>query len=207
MSKVVVVSSLSLDGLMQAPGREDEDPRGGFTHGGWAGPYADEVMGRAMGEGMAHSGAILLGRRTYLDFYSVWPKRKDNPYTGVLNAAQKYVASRTLEAPLPWENSTLLKGDAADAVAVLRDEPGQDLVVLGSGDLVQSLMRRGLVDEYVLLIHPLVLGSGQRLFGDGAEYGGLELTHSVITTTGVMIGTYRPVRGGDPHSGAGILTA
>jgi dihydrofolate reductase len=193
MSKVVVVSSLSLDGVMQAPGREDEDTRGGFTHGGWAAPYADEVMGRAMGEGMAHSGALLLGRRTYLDFYSVWPGRKDNPYTAVLNAAQKYVASRTLDEPLPWENSTLLKGDAADAVAGLREEPGKDLVVLGSGNLVQSLMRRGLVDEYVLLIHPLVLGTGERLFGAGAAFGGLELAHSVITTTGVMIGTYRPL--------------
>jgi dihydrofolate reductase len=203
MSKVVVVCSLSLDGVMQAPARADEDPRGGFTRGGWAAPYSDAVMGRAMGEGMAHSGALLLGRRTYLDFYSVWPGRKDNPYTEVLNAAQKYVASRTLGEPLPWENSTLLKGDVGDAVAVMREEPGQDLVVLGSGDLVQSLMRRGLVDEYVLLIHPLVLGAGRRLFGDGATFGELELTHSVITTLGVMIGTYRPLRDGRPSGGAG----
>ncbi|MEP7025938.1 MAG: dihydrofolate reductase family protein, partial [Actinomycetota bacterium] len=108
---------------------------------------------------------------------------------------QKYVASRTLAEPLPWQNSTLLKGDAAEAVAGLRGEPGQDLVVLGSGDLVQTLMRRGLVDEYVLLIHPLVLGSGRRLFGDGAAYGGLELALSVTTTTGVLIGTYRPASG------------
>jgi dihydrofolate reductase len=202
MSKLVVVCSLSLDGVMQAPGRADEDPRGGFTRGGWAAPYADEVMGRAMGEGMAHSGALLLGRRTYLDFYSVWPGRKDNPYTAVLNAARKYVASRTLDKPMPWQNSTLLKGDAADTVAWLRKKPGQDLVVLGSGDLVQSLMRLGLVDEYVLLIHPLVLGAGRRLFGDGAAFSELELTQSVITTTGVMIGTYRPLRGGRPSGGA-----
>jgi dihydrofolate reductase len=203
MSKVVVVCNLSLDGVMQAPARADEDTRGGFTRGGWAAPYGDKVMAEAMGEGMAHSGALLLGRRTYLDFYSVWPGRKDNPYTDVLNAAQKYVASRTLDEPLPWENSTLLKGDVTDAVAGLREEPGQDLVVLGSGDLVQSLMRRGLVDEYVLLVHPLVLGTGRRLFGDGVPFGELELTHSVTTTTGVMIGTYRPVRGGHPSGGAG----
>jgi len=202
MSKVVVVSNLSLDGVMQAPGRADEDPRGGFAHGGWAAAYSDAVIGQAMGEGMAHAGALLLGRRTYQDFYSVWPGRKDNPFTGILNAAQKYVASRTLDEPLPWQNSTLLKGDAADAVAGLREEPGQDLVVLGSGDLVQSLMRRGLVDEYVLLIHPLVLGTGRRLFGDGAAFGALELAHSVISTTGVMIGTYRPLRGAPPSGGA-----
>jgi dihydrofolate reductase len=191
MSKLVVVSSLSLDGVMQAPARADEDTRGGFGHGGWAVPYSDAELGQAMGQHMATSGALVLGRRTYLDLYSVWPGRKDNPYTDVLNAAQKYVASRTLDEPLPWENSTLLKGDAADAVSALRDEPGKDLVVLGSGDLVQSLMRRGLVDEYVLLIHPLVLGSGRRLFADGAVPGALELTGSVTTGAGVMIGTYR----------------
>lgn len=192
MSKVVVVNNLTLDGVMQAPGRADEDPRGGFEHGGWALPYNDPVMGAAMGERMADGGALLLGRRTYLDFAAVWPKRKDNPFTEVLNNTQKYVASTTLEEPLPWENSTLLKGDAAEAVAELRDRPGKDLVILGSGELVQSLMRRELIDEYVLLIHPLVLGSGRRLFPDGSPFALLRTADIRTTTTGVVIATYQP---------------
>ena len=140
---------------------------------------------------MAQNGALLLGRRTYEDFASVWPNRTDNPFTEVLNKTQKYVASTTLTEPLPWQNSTLLKGDAADAVADLRQQPGPDLAVLGSGDLVQSLRRRDLIDGYVLLIHPLVLGSGRRLFPDGTTPVDLRLVDSVTTTTGVMIATYQ----------------
>ncbi len=192
MSKVVVTNNLTLDGVMQAPGRPDEDLRGGFEHGGWALPYNDAVMGRVMGEGMAKGGSLLLGRRTYEDFYAVWPNRKDNPFTEVLNNVQKYVASTTLEEPLPWSNSTLLEGDAAEAVARLKEQPGKDLVVLGSGELVESLMRRNLVDEYVLLIHPLVLGSGRRLFTDGGAFTALRLVSTVTTTTGVVIATYQP---------------
>jgi dihydrofolate reductase len=192
MRRIVVTSSLTLDGVMQAPGRPDEDVRGGFDRGGWAHPYNDEVMGRAMGEGMTKTGALLLGRRTYEDFASVWPQRKDNPFTGYLDNVQKYVASTTLSGPLPWKNSTLLEGDAAGAVADLRQQPGPDLAILGSGQLIQSLRRRGLIDEYVLLIHPLVLGSGRRLFPEGATPGSLRLVGSVTTTTGVMIGTYQP---------------
>ena len=191
MSKVVVTTNLTLDGVMQAPGRPDEDLRGGFEHGGWALPYNDAVMGRRMGEGMAQAGALLFGRRTYEDFYAVWPNRKDNPYTEVLNNAQKYVASTTLKEPLPWSNSTLLEGDAAEAVARLKEQPGKDLVVLGSGELVQSLMRHGLVDDYVLLIHPLVLGSGRPLFA-GGDLTALRLVGTTITTTGVVIATYQP---------------
>ncbi len=193
MSKVVVVNHLTLDGVMQAPGRPDEDLRGGFAHGGWAVPDNDAVMGNVMGEGMAQGGALLLGRRTYEDFYAVWPNRTDNPFTAVLNNTQKYVASTTLEEPLAWSNSTLLKGDAAEAVARLKEQPGKDLVVLGSGELVQSLMRRNLVDEYVLLIHPLVLGSGRRLFPDGGAFTALRLVDTKTTTTGVVIATYQPV--------------
>lgn len=141
MSEVIVIEHLTLDGVMQAPGRQDEDLRGGFNHGGWAVPNNDEVMGRAMGEGMAQGGPLLLGRRTYEDFYSFWPKQKDNPFTEVLNDTQKYVASTTLTEPLPWSNSTLLKGDAAQAVAKLKEQTGRDIGVLGSGELVQSLMR------------------------------------------------------------------
>jgi dihydrofolate reductase len=191
MSKVVVISSLTLDGVMQAPGRPDEDLRGGFEHGGWALPYNDPVMGRVMGQGMAQGGPLLFGRRTYEDFASVWPDRTDNPFTAVLNNAHKYVASTTLKEPLPWSNSTLLDGDAADAVARLKQRPGKDLGILGSGELVQSLIRRNLVDTYVLLIHPLVLGSGRRLFPDGV-FAALRLLDSVTTTTGVVISTYEP---------------
>ncbi len=189
MSKVVVFTNLTLDGVMQAPGRPDEDRRGGFEHGGWATPYA--AMAQA-GNSMANTGALLLGRRTYEDFYAVWPNRTDNPYTAVLNNTQKYVASTTLEEPLPWINSTLLKGDAAEAVARLKEEPGKDLVVMGSGELVQSLMRGNLVDEYVLLIHPLVLGSGRRLFTDGGAFAALRLVDTKTTDNGIVIVTYQP---------------
>jgi dihydrofolate reductase len=179
---------------MQAPGRPDEDRRGGFQHGGWALPYNDAVMGKVMAEGMAQGGSLLLGRRTYEDFFSFWPNQTDNPFTEVLNNVQKYVASRTLREPLPWSNSTLLEGDAADAVAELKKQKGKDLVVLGSGQLVESLMKRNLIDEFMLLIHPLVLGSGRRLFGDGGSFAPLQLVDTKTTTTGVMIATYRPAK-------------
>jgi dihydrofolate reductase len=192
MSRLVVINHLTLDGVMQAPGRPDEDRRGGFEHGGWARPYGDEVMGRVMGEGMAKGGALLLGRRTYEDFAAFWPKQRDNPFTPVLNERRKYVASRTLQEPLPWVNSTLLEGDAADAVARLKEEQDDDLAVLGSGELVQSLTRRNLVDQYLLTIHPLVLGSGRRLFTDGGAYASLRLVDAITTTTGVVIATYQP---------------
>ena len=194
MSKVVVITNLTLDGVMQAPGRPDEDLRGGFEHGGWAVPYSDDAMGRVMAEGMGKGGALLLGRRTYEDFAGFWPKQQDNPYTEVLNRLQKYVASRTLAEPLPWVNSTLLDGDAADAVARLKEnQPGTDLVVLGSGELVRSLLRRNLVDEFKLLIHPLALGAGRRLFPDDNTVTALRLAGSLTTTTGVVIATYHPI--------------
>jgi dihydrofolate reductase len=193
MRAITVFNSLTLDGVMQGPGRPDEDTRGGFAHGGWAAPYSDEVMGRVAAEGMAGPGALLLGRRTYQDFHGFWPNQTDNPFTEVLDNTRKYVASTTLREPLPWRNSTLLEGDAAEAVARLKEQPGEDLTVLGSGELVQSLRRRDLVDRYVLLIHPLVLGSGRRLFPDGGPAATLRLVDSVPTTTGVIIATYRPV--------------
>jgi len=193
MSKLAVFTILTLDGVMQAPARPDEDTHGGFTHGGWAIPYADAVTGSMAGQPMTSpGGGILLGRRTYEDFFEVWPKRKDNPFTDALNNRQKYVASRTLKEPLPWVNSTLLKGDAAAAVANLKKRDDMNLVVLGSGDLVQTLMRANLVDEYVLLIHPVVLGSGNRLFADGGSPQNLRLVDSKVSTTGVVVGTYRP---------------
>jgi dihydrofolate reductase len=193
MSKIVAFTSLTLDGVMQAPGRPDEDRRGGFAHGGWALPYADSVLGAVSGGSMASTGALLFGRRTYEDFYGVWPKRTDgNPFTAVLNNTQKYVASTTLKVPLPWVNSTLLEGDAAEAVARLKAQPGKDVVVLGSGVLLQSLMRHSLVDEFVLLIHPVVLGSGRRLFTDEGQFAALRLIDAKTTTTGVVIATYQP---------------
>jgi dihydrofolate reductase len=191
MRKIVATISLTLDGVMQAPGRPDEDPRGGFEHGGWARAYNDSVMMKAMGQGMAQAGPLLFGRRTYEDFFAVWPGRKDNPFTPVLDNAQKYVASRKLREPLPWQNSTLLSGDAAETVARLKEQPGTDIVVLGSGDLLQTLMRHGLVDEYLLLIHPLLLGRGRRLFNDDSQRTALRLVDSVTTTTGVVMATYR----------------
>jgi len=193
MSKVVAFLSLSLDGVMQAPGRPDEDRRGGFQHGGWAAPYSDPVMGNVAAEGMSKGANLLFGRRTYEDFFSVWPSMpQPNPFTDVLNNSQKYVASTTLKEPLPWQNSTLLKGDAAEAVTRLKGQPGKDYLILGSGMLVQSLMRRNLIDEYILLLHPLVLGSGRHLFADSDEITALRLVDTKTTTTGVIIATYQP---------------
>lgn len=190
--KVVVINHLTLDGVMQAPGRSDEDRRGGFQHGGWAQPNNDALMGNVMGEQMGQNCDLLLGRRTYEDFAAFWPKQKGNFFAEALTNFQKYVASTTLKEPLPWINSTLLKGDAADAVAQLKQQPGGNLVIFGSGVLVQSLMQRNLVDEYMLMIHPLVLGSGRRLFTDSSAYAALRLIDSKITTTGVVIAMYEP---------------
>ena len=194
MRKIVVFMSVTLDGVMQAPGRPDEDVRGGFKHGGWAMPYSDPEQGKAVGESMATTGGILLGRRTYEDFYGFWPHQTDNPFTDVLNNTQKFVASTTLKEPLPWSNSTLLKGDVPKAVAALKAQQDKDLVVLGSGELVQTLMRHNLVDLYMLLIHPLVLGSGRHLFRDGSALTTLQLVDSKATGTGVVIATYKPAQ-------------
>jgi dihydrofolate reductase len=192
MSRLVVTNSVTLDGVMQSPSHPGEDTRGGFERGGWQPPYVDSVMGEVMAKGIAKGGSLLFGRRTYEQFATFWPHQgEDNPYAAVLNERTKYVASTTLSDPLPWQNSVLLEGDALDAVARLKEQPGGDIVVLGSGELVQSLMRHGLVDELVLSIHPLVLGSGRRLFPDGGAPAELKLADSVTTTTGVIIATYQ----------------
>ena len=191
MSRIVVINNVTLDGVMQAPGRPDEDRRGGFERGGWAAGYGDEVMGRVMGERMARPGALLLGRRTYEDFASYWPKQTDNPFTPVLNERRKYVASTTLTEPLPWSNSTLLEGDAAQAVARLKQQGEDDLAVLGSGELIRSLLPHDLIDEYLLTIYPLVLGSGRRLFPEDGATAKLRLVDCTTTTTGVLIVTYQ----------------
>jgi dihydrofolate reductase len=192
VGKILVLESLSLDGVMQAPGRADEDLRGGFRHGGWAAQYNDPVMFKTMADGMGRASPLLFGRRTYEDFFKVWPGRADNPFSAVLDNTQKYVTSTTLSEPLPWMNSTLLKGDAAVTVRRLKDQLGKDLLVMGSGELVKSLIRHDLVDEYMLLIHPLLLGTGRRLFSDEGPFAPLRLASCVTTTTGVIMATYKP---------------
>jgi len=190
VGKIVVLDHLTLDGVMQAPGRPDEDRRGGFAHGGWASPRGD-VVGEVFGAIPAVAG-MLFGRRTYEDFYAFWPSQPDNPFTPLLNSTQKYVASTTLREPLPWVNSTLLAGDAAEAVAALKRRVEGTLLCMGSGVLVQSLMRRNLVDTFVLLIHPLVLGAGRRLFAEGGPAAALRLVEARATASGVVMATYEP---------------
>jgi dihydrofolate reductase len=195
MATITAVESITLDGVMQAPGAPDEDTREGFAHGGWAVPYNDEVQARVMGQGMAREGGMLLGRRTYEILMRAWAGRDDNPFTPVLEARRKYVVSNSLGEPLPWVNSTLVAGDAAATVEELKAHAREgSLVVLGSGELVRALLRAGLVDELTLLVHPLVLGSGRRLFGDDGARLPLSLADSVTTTTGVVIATYRRAR-------------
>jgi dihydrofolate reductase len=191
MRNLTVTMNMSLDGVVQAPGRPDEDTRDGFDRGGWAVPYGDDVMAEKMGSGMASSGAMVFGRRTYLDFAGYWPHQADNPFTPFLNAVHKYVVSNTLTEPLPWQNSSLLSGDAASVIAELKAQDGPDLAIVGSAALVRSLFVASLIDQFVLLIHPLVLGKGHRLFDQQADSADLELIDSVTTSTGVIIATYR----------------
>ena len=193
MSRIVVFTNLTLDGVMQAPALPDEDLRGGFRHGGWAAPYAAMQSSEA-GESLPSFGALLLGRRTYENMYAYWPNQTNNPFTEILNNMQKYVASTTLQEALPWINSTLLKGDVPKAVAKLKKQQDEnlDLVIMGSGELIQTLMEHNLIDRYVLLIHPLVLGTGRRLFADGSAFTKLQLVSIKATPTGVVVATYQP---------------
>ncbi|HYP28831.1 MAG TPA: dihydrofolate reductase family protein [Blastocatellia bacterium] len=189
MGKIIVFTNLTLDGVMQAPGRADEDPRGGFEHGGWAAPFG--AMQQS-GDSLANTGALLFGRHTYESFYAFFPNQTDNPFTAFLNEIPKYVVSTTLDEPPPWSNSTLISGDIPGRLEKLKGELDKDLAVFGSGILVQSLMRWSLVDEYVLLIHPLVLGTGRRLFVDNGTPADLRLRDVRPTTSGVVIATYSP---------------
>ncbi|WP_323173300.1 dihydrofolate reductase family protein [Natrialba sp. PRR66] len=189
MRKLVVSEFLTIDGVMQAPGAPDEDTEGGFEHGGWQVPYFDDVD-PTVADGLSAADALVLGRKTYEIFASYWPTAsEDEPFTERMNSIDKYVASRTLDA-VDWQNSTLLKGDVADAVAELKQEPGGDLVVIGSGELVQTLMVNDLVDEYQLMVHPLVLGTGKRLFTDESEPTGMTLVEIETTDSGVVGLTY-----------------
>jgi dihydrofolate reductase len=200
MRRIRVLNHITLDGVMQSPGTPDEDRRGGFERGGWSVPYGDEVMADSLGFGPNSPprdpgpGAMLFGRRTYEDLYDSWHGRTDNPFTALFESSQKYVASTTLTDPLPWVNSTVLKGDAVKAVAELKQTAGPDLLMMGSGQLIRALMGAQLIDEFKLLIYPLVLGTGLRLFTDPGVATNLRLTDSQTTTTGVVIATYEVTR-------------
>jgi dihydrofolate reductase len=192
MARIIAIENVTLDGVMQAPGSPDEDTRGGFAHGGWAQDYTDEVSMTKAGEGMAAEGAMLFGRVTYERFHEVWAGRDDNPFSPVLDARRKYVASTTLTDPLPWQHSALLRGDATEAVRELKEHaPEGQLALLGSGVLLRALLAADLIDELQLSIHPLVLGTGTRLFAENGPCDRLELADSVTTTTGVVMATYR----------------
>jgi dihydrofolate reductase len=191
MRSISATMSVTLDGVVQGLGRPDEDTRGGFTHGGWGQGYHDEVMGKEMGKGMARPGDMLFGRRTWQDFIGAWAHSTDgNPFTTHMNAVTKYVVSTTLPDADAWQNSVLLRGDAVDTVTALKAEPGNDLSIIGSASLIHTLQAAGLIDHYTLLIHPLVLGGGMRLFDDPGPLTEFELTGSVATTTGVIIAHY-----------------
>ena len=203
MRSLVVAAFVTLDNVMQAPGGPDEDPTGGFTQGGWSVNYWDEAMGATMGEYFAKPFDLLLGRRTYEIFAAHWPHVGADDPTGVtLNSARKYVASRTLDQ-VEWNNSVLLEGDVADAVAALKADDGPDIVTQGSSDLIQTLLQHDLVDEFRIWTFPVVVGPGKRLFGEGTVPAGLQLVDSTTSSTGVVMAIYR--RGGDIPLGSFAL--
>lgn len=188
MGTLTVMANLTLDGVMQAPGRPDEDTRDGFAHGGWAVPY--EAMALLAERPSPEPLAFLFGRRTYQDFAGFWPQHPDNPYSQELTRRRKYVAATTLREPLPWENSVLLR-DVPREVARLKAGP-EHLLVMGSGVLSRTLLTHGLVDEWALLVHPLVLGSGRRLFDGDGTLQRFDLLGVESTPTGVLLARYRP---------------
>ena len=191
MRKLIVSTFLTLDGVMQAPGGPGEDDSGGFAHGGWSVNYWDEQMGQVMGEAMSVPFDLVLGRKTYDIFAAHWPHASEEAGAKPLNDATKYVASRS-RPTLEWSNSVLIEGDAAEGVAALKQEDGPELQVHGSGNLIQTLLRHNLVDQFRLWVFPLVIGSGKRLFSEGTIPSGLKLVDSKVSTTGVVMGTYEP---------------
>jgi dihydrofolate reductase len=191
MRKLIVSTFLTLDGVMQAPGGPEEDDSGGFAHGGWSVNYWDDLMGDVMTEAFSVPFDLLLGRRTYEIFAAYWPDAPEEAGSKPLNEATKYVCSRSRPS-LDWETSVLIEGDAAEGVAKLKETEGPELQVHGSGNLIQTLIRHGLVDEYRLWVFPLVIGSGKRLFAEGTIPAALRLVDSKVSTTGVVIGTYEP---------------
>jgi dihydrofolate reductase len=194
MRDVIVSEFMTLDGVVQAPAYPDEDTSGGFAHGGWHTGYLDEVAMRWVVENVSSAGGFLLGRGTYDMFAGHWPKAGDEEQALAqpLNTKPKYVASRRLTEPLEWQNSSLLSGDAVDAVRALKGEDGGDLVVLGSPKLVQALMQAGLVDQFRLMIDPVLVGGGKRLFGEDGALRPLRLVESQISSTGAVLATYAP---------------
>jgi dihydrofolate reductase len=194
MRKLLVIEFLSLDGVMQAPGQPDEDSEGGFKHGGWAIPYHDEGLAKSVADSMAATDAYLFGRKTFENFAAYWPTApRDIPFTDHLNNSAKYVVSKTLKEP-DWHNSTVIDGHVVEEVPKLKQQPGKNIAVLGSGQLVQTLIENDLVDEYFLTVYPLVLGGGKRLFRDDEQLRRLELVDSKTTSTGGVALTYRPAR-------------
>jgi dihydrofolate reductase len=192
MGKVIVMNAITLDGVMQSPARPDEDTRGGFEHGGWAGPYADEASVTKMGERMGEDRAWLFGRHTYEEVLATWNAR-GGPFKDALNDGRKYVASSNPDARLEWPNSTLLHGDVPTAVAKLKQTTSANLVIMGSGVLIAALIAADVIDEYLLMIAPLVLGTGRRLFPQGV-HAPLRLIDSMTTATGVVIADYERAR-------------
>lgn len=191
MGSIGVTMNVSLDGVVQGPGRADEDTRGGFPHGGWGMWHQDDVLVGEMAAGMSRPGALLLGRRTWEDFAIAWGRRTDgNPFTAHLDAATKYVVSTTLDDVSGWRNSTLLRGDATRTVAELKAGTDGDLSVIGSAALVRHLHAADLVDHYTLVIHPLTLGAGARMFDGPAPLTRFTLTRTVPTTSGVIVACY-----------------
>lgn len=192
MSKIVAVEHLTLDGVMQGPGRPDEDRRDGFEESGWAAARAgDAAIQKIVAARMGSPWSLLIGRVTYENLYGFWPKQPSNPMTDALNRAEKFVASTTLAEPLQWQNSTLLTGDVASAADELKRHHDKTLVIFGSGVLVQALMRHDLIDEFVLPIHPIVLGQGHRLFPVGGAPARFELVEATTTATGVVIAIWK----------------
>jgi dihydrofolate reductase len=192
MRKLVVQTFLTLDGVMQAPGGPGEDDDGGFAYGGWSVNYWDDQMGQVMGEATSRPFAMVLGRRTYDIMAAYWPTAPEEEGAKVFNDASKYVASRSRPDLQAWSNSVLIEGDAADGLAALKREDGPELQVHGSANLIQTLLRHNLVDEFRLWVFPLVIGSGKRLFADGTVPGGLRLVDSKVSSTGVIMGTWQP---------------
>jgi dihydrofolate reductase len=194
MRDVIVSEFMTLDGVVQAPAYPDEDTSGGFAHGGWHVGYLDEVAMTWVVENVSSAGGFLLGRGTYDIFAGHWPKAGDDEQALAqpLNTKPKYVASRRLTEPLEWQNSSLLSGDAVDAVRALKGEDGGDLVVLGSPKLVQALMQAGLVDQFRLMIDPVLVGGGKRLFGEDGALRPLRLVERQISSAGAVLATYAP---------------
>lgn len=194
MSRVVVVNFMSLDGVIQSVLFPDEDREGGFEHGGWVPPYADDTVVRVMKEATVGARGLLLGRKTYEIFAALWPfQSEDDPAVAAMNRIPKFVASTTLTEG-PWQHTVVLGDDLPKAIQALKDEDGADLVVFGSGNLIQSLIEHDLVDEYRLLVFPLVLGTGKRMFPDGGLPARLELVGTETSERGVVVATYRPSR-------------